>query len=56
MMVKIAKLSEIVAFVAFERVILAVSLFSSSAAESVETVNVFDVSPAAKVSVPEVAR
>ena len=53
---KIAELSVIVEFVGFERVILAVSLFSSSASESVEIENVFDVSPGAKVSVPDVAR
>ena len=53
--VKIAELSVIVEFVALERRILAVSLFSSSASESVETEKFFDVSPSANVSVPDVA-
>ena len=53
--VKIAESSEIVEFVGFDREILAVSLFSSMDSEIVVTGNVFDVSPAAKVSVPDVA-
>ena len=42
------------AFLGFERIIIAVSLSSSRLSERVSTVNVLDVSPVAKVSVPEV--
>ena len=53
--VKIAESSVIVEFVGFERVILAVSLFSSIESERMGTIIDPDVSPAEIVNVPEVA-
>ena len=47
--------SLIVALEAFDRVIVAVSLASSSASANTGTLNVPDVAPAAIVNVPEVA-
>ena len=53
--VKIAKSSEILALVALDRLILAVSLFSSIESERMGTIIDPDVSPAEIVNVPEVA-
>ena len=53
MIVKRPELSEMEAFFAFNRLIVAVSLDSSRSSASVEIMIVLDISPAAKVSLPD---
>ena len=55
LIVKTARSSEILALLAFERLILAVSLFSSIASARMGTIIEPDVSPAEIVNVPDVA-
>ena len=53
--VKVAVESLIVALTAFDKVIVAVSLFSSRVSARTGTLNVPDMAPAAIVNVPDVA-
>ena len=53
--VKVPEASEILAFEAFDKVTVTVSLFSSTVSLRIGTTKVLDVSPAAKVNKPVVA-